>query len=536
MAEAALSPRWAPIERAIARWFDRADQTSVAVLLVVFVAAWTLFHTIAYAAIGLHPDVTEMYGWSRHLMPSYDKHPPLGAVICAAWFAIFPATDWSFHLMAMVNAAVALYFVDLIARRYVAGDKRLMVLLLLLATPFYQFHARRFGANQALLATWPLATYCFLCAFETRALTWSIAAGAAAALAMLGKYFSIYLIGAFVVAALTHPARMAYLKSLSPWASVCAGIVVLSPHLYWLTTTGFQTLDYAAPAEVPASLGLLFAAATYLAGALGYVALPIAIYLFVARPDRRALADALWPSDPNLRMLVVLLAAIIFLPALSAPVVGPWVTVLGRLTPLWTMQSWFLLPIVLLAPPSVVVARRAGVQVACGLLAIAIAAVIAVAPALAWTNFRDGEKDNRGYYRQMSEDVTRTWRARVGRPLAVVLGDHNLTMAVQFYSPDHPDAVPDFVTRGAAPSRAAPWVTPERIAREGWAAVCRSDDASCIGEAAAASAQEPRSMRHTIEIAPRFLGFTGTPVRFVIFIVPPRAFAFRGRSAQGTPA
>jgi 4-amino-4-deoxy-L-arabinose transferase-like glycosyltransferase len=532
MTEAALPARWrVSIERAIASWLDRTNpQSAILILLALFVLAWTLFHTITFAAIGLHPDVTEMYGWGRHPMPGYYKHPPLGAWMCAAWFAVFPATDWSFHLMAMVNAAAALYFVDLIARRYLSGDKRLMVLLLLLLTPFYQFHARRFGANQALLATWPLATYCFLRAYETRALTWSITAGVAAALAMLGKYFSIYLIGGFIVAGLMHPARMAYLKSFSPWISAVAGLLVLSPHLYWLVSTGYQPFAYALAAHAPETsfAKTVLDVGAYLGGGIGYVVLPVAIYLLAVRPDRRTLADALWPADPNRRMLVILLAAFIILPALAGAFVGI------RNPPLWTMQSWFLLPIVLLSPPTAELPRRAAVHVALGLMIVAGVAVIAVAPVLAWINFRDGMKDDRGYYRQLSDEVMRSWRARVGRPLAIVLGDGTLSAAVAFYSPDHPDSVPGFVPASAA-SPAAPWVTPARLAQEGWAVVCRTDDTNCAGQAAA-SASAPRASRHTVEIIPRFLGLSGAPLRFLIIVVPPQALACRDRSAAGARA
>ena len=148
-----------------------------AILLLLFVSAWTVFHIVAHASIDLHPDLVEMYAWGLHPSAGYYKHPPLGALIPAAWFAVFPAADWSFHLLAMVNAAVALFAVDRIARLYLSGDKRLLVLLLLLLTPFYQFHAQRFASNQVLLSTWPIATYCFLRAFKTRGLAWSAAAG-----------------------------------------------------------------------------------------------------------------------------------------------------------------------------------------------------------------------------------------------------------------------------------------------------------------------------------------------------------------------
>lgn len=531
MTGAALIARWtAPFERTVARWLDRSDTRAVLAALALFVVAWTLFHTVTYATIGLHTDVLEMYDWSRHPTAGYYKHPPLGALICAAWFAVFPATDWSFHLMAMVNAAVALYLVDLIARRYVSGETRLMVLLLLMLTPFYQFHARRFGANQALLATWPLATYCFLRAFETRALAWSIAAGAAAALAMLGKYFSVYLIGGFVIAALMHPARLAYLKSSSPWISIAAGLLVLSPHLYWLVANDFQPFAFTlATRRVETSPWQnLLDVGAYLAGGIGYVVLPVAVYLLAVRPDRRTLADTLWPSDPNRRMLVVLLAVFIVLPAIVGGFFGL------RNPPLWTMQSWFLLPIVLLAPAGVVWPRRAAVHLASGLVVVAAVAVFAVAPVLSWINFTDGAKDDRGYAPRLSHQVTNAWRARVGNPLPIVLGDGKLSSAVTFYSPDHPDSVPGFVPETSAPV-STPWVTPLRLAQEGFAAVCRTDDSACVQQARAASAYSSRATRHTVEIAPRFLGQSGPPLRYSIVIVPPQALA-HGRDQSGGPS
>ena len=85
---------------------------------------------------------------------------------------------------------------------------------------------------------------CFLRAFATGGLGWSAAAGATAGLAMLGKYFSVYLIAAFILAACAHPARWRYLRSPSPWISVAAGVLVLAPHLRWLASSAFTPFDY----------------------------------------------------------------------------------------------------------------------------------------------------------------------------------------------------------------------------------------------------------------------------------------------------
>jgi hypothetical protein len=140
----------APFIRWADAWFDAPQGLAMAALLVVFVLVWTLFQMVSYASIDLHPDLVEMYAWGRHPSLGYYKHPPLGGLISALWFSVFPARDWAFQLLAMVNAAVGLYATALIARRYLTGDKRLTVVLLLLLTPFYQFHAARFGATQTL--------------------------------------------------------------------------------------------------------------------------------------------------------------------------------------------------------------------------------------------------------------------------------------------------------------------------------------------------------------------------------------------------
>src|SRR5229473_6273114 len=150
----------------------------------------------------------------------------------AGWAIPLLLIGFTVVLLALINAAFALWTVDLISRRFVKGDKRVIVLLLLMLLPIYQFHAQRFNANAVLLATWPLATYCFLRSFENREIRWAIAAGAAGALAMLGKYYSVFLIGSFFVAALCHPQRRAYFVSWAPWVSATVMFIALVPHLH----------------------------------------------------------------------------------------------------------------------------------------------------------------------------------------------------------------------------------------------------------------------------------------------------------------
>jgi Dolichyl-phosphate-mannose-protein mannosyltransferase len=227
-------------------WMDGIEAGwAIPLLLFGFIAVWQAFLVIAYFGGDVHPDVMETWTLGRSIEWGYSKHPPLMGWVARAWTSIFPLSNWSFQLMALTNSAVALWMVDLISRRFTRGDKRLVVLLLLMLLPTYQFHAQRFNANTVLLAIWPLATYCFLRSFETRQVGWAVAAGATAALATLGKYYSVFLITSFVFAAILHRQRRAYFGSPAPWVSLGIGLVALGPHLYWLATTGAKPYAYA---------------------------------------------------------------------------------------------------------------------------------------------------------------------------------------------------------------------------------------------------------------------------------------------------
>jgi 4-amino-4-deoxy-L-arabinose transferase-like glycosyltransferase len=503
------------VQRCIGLWYDHErDGRATAILLALFVAAWTAFHVVVHSPVGLHPDLLEAYAWSRHPAAGYYKHPPVTALVPAVWFAVFPAADWAFHLLAMCNAALALYAVDRIARRHLSGDKRLLVLLLLLLLPFYQFHAQRLSTNPLLLSIWPIATYCFLRAFEARNIFWSAAAGAAAAMAMLTKYYSVYLVAAFVIAALIHPARWTYLKSPSPWISAAVGLAILGPHLHWLTTVEFGPFEYAYLVHGNATAAELVArSGNYLLGALGYSALPIIVYSLATRPDRRALADALWPVDPDRRMLVVLLAVMLLLPPFTAPLIGL------EVSSLWTMSAWFLLPVVLLAPDSVILTRPRAVQVAALVAAITLAA-LAAAPVLAWRTHKTGTKEDRAYYRPLSEALAQQWRGITKQPLRIVLSTLDLSSAITFYHPDHPDSLPAFDLH------TAPWITAQRLRLEGWAAVCPSDDPGCIRNAELRRALDPNARRIEIEITPYYFGDAGKSKHYVVVLAPPLAGTF----------
>jgi hypothetical protein len=117
-------------------WLDGTEKGwAIPLLLIGFVAIWLAYLAIAYFDGDLHQDVLETWTLGRNIDWGYAKHPPLMGWAARAWVLVFPLKNWSFQLLALTNSAIALLAVDLITRRFARGDKRIVVLLLLMLLP-----------------------------------------------------------------------------------------------------------------------------------------------------------------------------------------------------------------------------------------------------------------------------------------------------------------------------------------------------------------------------------------------------------------
>ncbi len=495
----AAPKRW---RRLFWRWLDGIETGwSIPLLLAAFVIIWTGFLMIAYAGGDLHPDVLETWTMGREFAFGYTKHPPLMAWIARAWTTVFPLTNWSFQLLAMVNAALALWIVDLIARRFVRGDKRAIVLMMLMILPVYQFHAQRFNANAVLLATWPLATYCFLRSFEApRSLLWAIAAGAAAALAMLGKYYSGFLIAGFGFAALMHPQRRAYLLSPAPWIAAVAGFIVLAPHIAWLIRHDFAPFDYAMAVHSKLALGpALSSALNFLLGLVAYFLLPALIWFLMTGSRLARMLSDFCAAPPGLHLLAYILIATSLLPPLVTIALG------SNLPPLWALQGLYLVPILVVCSTRYPIERLYTVNLAVIVLLSIVVSYIG-APFYALRQNADGGLEGgRIYFRQAAEKLTAQWHLSTERPLAIISGDENLAFAAAFYGKDHPRNVP---------------IWKQAPAEGDWAAMCFADDEPCMTWLRFAASSASGAINVQFVVQPTLWGHAGKPARIAAVMVP----------------
>ena len=508
-----------PTERLIDALTDPARRERVVlIVLAVYAVVWTLYGVVAKSSQDMQFDAAELVGWSQHLALGYTKHPPFAAWVVHLWFMVFPIRDWTYYLLAMTYAAIGLWVAWRLFERFLDPEKRVVALACLMLVPYFNFHGLRFDHNAILGPLWAATIFFYIRSYDTRGATWAALAGAAAATAMLGKYWSIFMLAGLALAALTDARRAAYFRSAAPWITIATGALCLAPHLAWLATHDFISFAYALEAHPTTRLHSVKSAADYLAGGVGYAAAPVLMVVALTRPSRAAIADMLLPRAPERRFAAAAMWTALLLPAAVGLVFD------FELNSIWTMSDFILLPVVLLSSPLLILQRRAVVMIAAVAVALPFV-MLAAAPAIAVAQHVAGVKQAAANGKLLAARIEQEWRKTTDRPLRIVGGDFDLANVTAFYLPGQPSAFP------LMEPETAPWVTPARIAREGIALTCHLDEPPrsrlCNDNPVSwaidrLAAGNPAARRLEAVIARTYWGIRGEPVAYLIVIVPPR--------------
>jgi 4-amino-4-deoxy-L-arabinose transferase-like glycosyltransferase len=481
---------------------------TIIIVLAGYCAVWTVYAVIAKASQDIHFDMGEMVAWSREVGFGTPKHPPLPAWLVGAWFGIFPLDSWAYDLFAMIMAAVSLWVAFAVSVRYLDGRKSAVGLALLTLVPFFNFHALKFNANSAMTPWWALTTWFFLRSFEGRGLGFAALAGVAAAGAMMSKYWSVVLLAALAIAAVSDSRRRLYFGSAAPYVTIAVGVAALSPHLAWLYMHDFAPFAYALESH-PATLPEAFVSGVgYVVGALGYAAAPILLTAIVAKPSRATIVDVLWPGDPQRRLAAIIFILPLLLPALMAVVAAE------NVVSLWAIASMTLLPVVLLSSPRIAIPRVAAIRILAIAVAFPVLAIVA-APVVAVVVHLRGIPNYGAQYRLVAQAVEKVWRESTNRPLRIVGSSTNLLYGTVFYFADRPSA---FEIAGP---QLTPWIDEMRIARDGIALYCPTEQNICMRVLNARVSTSAVSKREEIEISRSYLGMAGKPVRYLIVTIAP---------------
>lgn len=482
----------------------RADST-VLLSLVFYVAIWTVYGTIAKAPQGLHPDMVEIVAWSRDLSLGYLKHPPLAAWLVAAWFAVFPMTEWAYYLLAMLMPALALWFAWRLSADYLEPEKRVAGLLLLTLVPFFNFHALKYNVNTVMMPLWAATTLAFLRSYRLLSLKWAALAGVCAAGSMLTKYWSVFLLLGLVIAALIDKRRVSYFKSLTPWVTIVAGAIVLAPHIVWLVDHKFAPFTYAMVVHGQKSfVTTAVSAIGYIGGSIAYVAIPLIVAAVLAAFKPATFADMAWPHERERRLAALAFWLPFLLPALGA-IVGR-----SEITSLWSMPAFTLLGVVLLSAQGVIVRPIDTRRLIVAAIVVPLA-MLAASPVIALMAQRKGPPAASAQAALLAHQVEQAWRQMTPAPLRFVGGEADLAYGVVTYAVDRPRALTDMPPPDAA-----------ELVRSGAVYVCMAHDQGCRLRAAELAAKVPGSRTIESSILRAFLRTPGQPQRYTLILVPPQ--------------
>ncbi|HVY04241.1 MAG TPA: glycosyltransferase family 39 protein [Caulobacterales bacterium] len=488
---------------------DVRREHTVGFLLAGYTAVWTLFDIISRWNMDIHYDMGEMVAWSRDLALGSPKHPPMGAWIAGIWFAVFPYRDWAFYLLANCLIALALWLAWRLSERRLDDNKRVVALAFLMLIPFFNLFAWKYNANTILIPLWAITTFFFFRSLETRSRAMAALTGLAAAAAMMGKYWSIFLLAGLGFAALVSPHRRAYFRSASPWITIVVGTLSIAPHLYWVWTHQFLSIDYAMKGHAAKTFpDALKDAVLYLMGLLAYIAFPLVLIALVARPKLVAWLDAIWPRNRARCFVAVAFWAPILLPIPVALLNDT------RLASIWTMSAVMLAPIVFLSSPKIRISPVAARKILAAAFVFSFSA-LAIAPARALRTHEANVRNLGADYKPIAHAVQKAWRQTSGAPLAIVGSYGNLANGIAFYLRDRPSVL----------NVEAAWQTPSvdgrRIEQQGIAIVCPLEHLSCVRAAEQIARGRPEARYLERPIARHYRGAASGAKHYLIITIPP---------------
>ena len=214
--------------------------------IVVHLALWTLVPSLTNNNLPL--DTIEALAWGSNLDWGYNKHPPVSAFFLEIFYQIFGAQDWAYYLLSQIFVVIAFIFVFKFAEELFKNKTLSLISVLLLeGIYFYNFTTPEFNVNVCQLPFWALCVYYSWKLFDKKKVSFKdfFWLGLFAAVGFLSKYLFIYLLLAidllfFYVIFIKKYQKFdfKYLISLEVF------IVLLVPHLIWLTNNDYTTITY----------------------------------------------------------------------------------------------------------------------------------------------------------------------------------------------------------------------------------------------------------------------------------------------------
>ena len=214
-------------------------------LFYIFLAAhlivWTAIPTLTNNNLPL--DTIEALAWGSNLDWGFNKHPPMSAFAVEIFYQIFGPQDWAYYLLSQIFVIISFFVVFKFAEEFFENRIYCFLSVLLLeGIYFYNFTTPEFNVNVCLMPFWALTVLYLWKGFkDNKTIDWLLL-GLFAGFGFLSKYLFIYL-GLAMDIFLVY---MIYKKKIDfkCLASLVPFLIILLPHLIWLTENNYITITY----------------------------------------------------------------------------------------------------------------------------------------------------------------------------------------------------------------------------------------------------------------------------------------------------
>lgn len=418
------------------------------------VIGWSLSPMLTHRTVPL--DVAEGYAWGREWVIGTYKHPALPGWILEASRLLTGAVGWPAYIISQLFVAGTFLIVFVFGRELLGRQRATAGTLLLAGIAFYAWPTVEFNHNVAQMPIWAALPLLLWRAIERRSNAYWLLLGVVAGIGLYAKLSTLLLVAVLAVWLVSDNRARRTLGTPGPWLAVITTGVVALPLLAWLVECNFAPLTYAASRAMEANAGV--------ANFIGDVALNVAglLGLMVAVGILRGwrLRPAYVQHTPTPERVVRFLSVITLGP-FGLAIVGALINGSG-LKGSWGSSMFHYAGMLAIAhfnvrvgPVSIHGLRIAAVAITT-LAPLTYACVVLAGP------FQKGAPMRVNWPQaEIAQRMVDIWDRETGTPLGIVGGGLWVSDLVALTAPSRPSV---FTGRSAGDS---PWITPERLARQG---------------------------------------------------------------------
>lgn len=419
--------------------------------IAIHLIAWTIAPFLSRFTLPM--DSIEGTIWGHQLEWGYDKNPFLNGWLTSLAVHLSGYSAWSIYLFSQISVIIGFIAIWQLAKKMLPPVYALLSVLLLEAVQYYNIHSIDFNDNTLELALWPLTILFFYRAVQKKnTLDW-LFTGIFAALGMMAKYYTACLLLPMLFFMITEKKCHSQFKQYPLYAGLMIFVVIVSPHLVWLCSHHFVTVDYALQ-----RVNSTFTWEDHIHFPLQFgwqqieTFLPsvgLTCFLLLGKKPWRHTSDIL-PSSFDKRFLWYLGMGPFFLTLFLAIITGI------RLRAGWGQPLLSLWSILLLAYLKPVITPARFYRFITLFYALFILMIILYCAAL----IKADEPSSANYPgKEIATAIQQQWHERYHRPLMYVAGARWIAGNIAFYATDHPTVYIDWNPE------TSPWIH-EKILRQ----------------------------------------------------------------------